>query len=90
MMKLEKNMAVLCIDAAFQDDEELPFSMDEIIKPQKNTQYTIKEVVETNFGVGVRLYGIKNEKFLFSKIQGYKEPLFCVERFEPYSLSNFK
>ncbi|MFZ3015949.1 MAG: hypothetical protein WA101_03090 [Minisyncoccia bacterium] len=53
----------------------------EITFPKQGNPYTIRELVHTKHGTGVRLNEIKNSPYYFS--EGiYEEPIFGIETFK--------
>ncbi len=81
---IEPGRRIRCIDDHFQSDRSLPFDPEDINLPEKDSLYTVREVVDTGHGVGIRLEEVKNKEYFFSNIRGYEEPVFGLGRFEPY------
>lgn len=73
---------VNCTDDEFFDDHKLPYTAKEIKKPKDGKPYHIREIIDTGYGVGVRLKEIKNKEFYFDNIKQKQEPIFAIERFE--------
>lgn len=82
MPKLEKGDKVMCVDDYFEDCKTNPFKFSEINIPKEDELYTIREVVRTPYGTGVRLEEIINKKYYFSNIHREEEPIFGVNRFQ--------
>ncbi len=78
-------MKVRCIDDSFRDDPANPFKISDIELPKKGETYTIREVVPTKYGTGVRLTEIQNKKYFYSDIGHHQEPIFGDYRFEQAS-----
>ncbi len=84
-----KGAKVKCIDGTFLPDVRLPYTPEEIDKPEKGKFYTIREVIETYGGSpGVLLEEIINSQFRFV-VPGIREnriyePPFALSRFELY------
>ena len=58
-----------------------PFRVEDIILPREGQIYTIREVVETAEGMGIRLLEVQSPKFRHD-IGGTEEPCFGLDRFE--------
>lgn len=80
--RIKKDDKVKCVDAYFVDDPELPFFAGEIRLPKKGKIYTVRDIVDTGYGIGVRLAEIKNRKFYFDNIKKHQELVFAIERFK--------
>lgn len=70
-----------CLDGVFVDDEELPFKANEINKPKEGKSYTVRELIQSGYGVGIRLVEIKNKEYFFTNIRQHQEPIFSLHRF---------
>ena len=81
---VEPGRVIRCIDDHFSSDSSLPFDPEELNLPETDRLYTIRDVVDTGYGVGIRLKEVKNKKYYFSNINQYEEPVFGLERFEPH------
>ena len=57
--EIEKGNKVECIDDLFVDDRQNPFKASELHLPKIGEIYTIREMVDTGYGLGVRLDEIK-------------------------------
>ncbi|MFP4656738.1 MAG: hypothetical protein ACLFNK_04130 [Candidatus Woesearchaeota archaeon] len=82
--KVEPGRKIRCIDDHFSSDKELPFEPEEINLPEKNELYTVREVIDTGHGIGLRLEEIDNERYWFGNVRRYEEPVFGIHRFEPH------
>lgn len=78
---ISQGIKVICIDDCFVDSPTNPFRKCEINLPKKDEVYTVREVVKTSYGSGIRLYEIKNKKYYFSDISRFEEPTFSIKRF---------
>ncbi len=81
--KLVKGKKVRCIEDRFRNSSSNPFEISEITLPVKGRIYTIRNVINTEYGWGVRLREIKNPRFYFEDTQSNREPAFRVNRFQP-------
>ena len=81
MAEFKRGDRIKCIDDHFVDEKTNPFKKSEITLPEKGKTYTIRSVIDTPYGDGLRLKEIKNKKFYFDNIQKYQEPIFSTERF---------
>jgi len=79
---------VKCIDDCFIDERTNPFKKSQLNLPIENEIYTIRQIIKTSFGIGIRLEEIKNDEFYFDNIRRYEEPIFDVYRFETLNRSN--
>ncbi len=79
---MKKGEKVKCIDDCFVDEPTNPFRKSQLHLPEENEIYTIREMVKTDYGVGVRLEEIRNDTFYFDNIKRYEEPIFGIYRFE--------
>lgn len=73
--------AVRCIADKFLFDNYTPNSYNKILLPKKNKVYTIRTVVKTDYGTGITLKEIRNNK-IYHDQGGLKEPIFGINRFE--------
>lgn len=69
------------INDKFTDEFSNPFKSAQLNKPIKNKIYTVRDVVETKYGIGLRLAEIVNSKFYHDDV-GLQEPAFSADRFE--------
>ena len=74
---------VKCIDDHFIDEPTNPFRKSQLNLPVENEIYTVRQVVKTDYGSGIRLEEIKNDTFYFDNIKRHEEPIFGTYRFEP-------
>lgn len=79
-MGLEVGKLVRCIRGIARTRSTDPFSQDEISTPQRGQVYTIREVVRTNHGTGLRLEEIINREYYHAQ-GGWQEPCFDTRRF---------
>ncbi|MCK9568120.1 hypothetical protein M0R72_04170 [Candidatus Pacearchaeota archaeon] len=79
---MKKGDKVKCIDDYFEDSNTNPFHIREINIPKENQNYTIREVVRTDYGTGVRLVEVINKKYYFKNINREEEPIFGSNRFK--------
>lgn len=79
--KLFKGDKVKCINAKFFDYSRLPFSAKDIKMPEHGKIYTVRDVVWTKHGTGIRLKEIKNKEFYFDDVKQIREPIFATGRF---------
>ena len=77
-----EGVSVRCIDGQFHDLPTNPTKMSEINLPIQGGNYTFRSVVDTPYGLGIRLVEIQNDKCYFSDIDAYREPIFAVNKFE--------
>jgi len=82
MPKLKIGDKVKCIDDYFIDEATNPFRVSELKLPKEGEVYTIRKVVETEYGRGIRLKEIVNKKYYFDDIHKEQEPIFGVDRFQ--------
>lgn len=83
-MKLEdakRGVRVRCTNGHFHSRMTDPFSVEDISLPQEGQVYTIREVVGTAEGMGIRLLEVQNSQFRHD-IGGTEEPCFGFNRFE--------
>jgi len=81
--KITAGSPVLCVGVWKESDPKLPFKITDIKIPEKGKDYTVREVVETKYGVGIRLEEIKNPEFFFHDIKREEEPIFDIKKFQP-------
>ena len=62
---INKGDKVRCIDAKFFDGLPLPVDAEDIKLPEFGKIYTVRDVVKTKRGVGIRLEEIRNREFYF-------------------------
>jgi hypothetical protein len=72
---------VVCIDSSMQ-----PHTVAELLKDcpnwvVKDKQYTIRDIVDSDFVVGVRLEELVNPPRWFKLVNRYMEPTFRIDRF---------
>lgn len=79
---MEKGQKVKCIADKFVDEPTNPFRASELNLPKKGKKYTIRDVIYTDYGTGIRLKEIKNRKYWFDDIAEEQEPIFDADRFE--------
>ena len=79
---MKKGDRVKCINGYFEDDETNPFKISELNLPKENELYTIRQVVITNYGTGIRLTEIVNKEYYFENIHAEEEPIFGINRFK--------
>jgi hypothetical protein len=83
MEEIKVNSVVICMDTwSEENDPELPFKIDEITVPKKGKEYTIRELITTDYGTGIKLVEITNPKFYFDNIKRHEEPIFAIEQFQ--------
>jgi len=63
MARLKPKDKVKCIEDNFVDEKTNPFKASDINLPIKEKLYTIRQIVKTPYGTGVRLEEIKNKKY---------------------------
>ena len=83
-MKLEdakRGARVRCANGHFHSRRTDPFSVEDISLPREGQVYTIREVVETAEGVGIRFLEVQNPQFRHD-VGGTEEPCFGLNRFE--------
>ena len=74
---------VLCVsEFTGEFGREMPFKKSEIKVPEKGKDYTVRSVVKTKYGTGIRLKEIVNPEFYFKDIQRKEEPIFDIKRFQ--------
>lgn len=79
---LKKGNKVRCIDDFFVDDRHNPFKASELNLPKAGEVYTVREIVDTGYGLGLRLEEIRNKEYFYQNIRRHEEPPFGVSRFE--------
>jgi len=79
--ELSRGNKVRCIDGIFKDSPSNPFDITEINIPLQGKEYTVREVIRTNHGLGVLLEEIRNKGYYFDSEMGVREPLFSDDRF---------
>jgi hypothetical protein len=77
-----KGDKVACIDDCFQDSKTNPFRIYELNLPVFGLVYTIREVIDTRYGQGIRLHEIRNKRFYYQDRRERLEPAFEVAKFE--------
>ncbi|MFA5750021.1 MAG: hypothetical protein WC895_02265 [Candidatus Shapirobacteria bacterium] len=82
MKGIEKRTSVVCVNDNFKDASENPFRISELVLPVLGNRYTIRDISETNYGIGVLLEEIKNREYYFENINQKREPIFGISRFE--------
>lgn len=75
---------VRCINDVFTRRLTDPCSPTDFQCPQKGQIYTVRDVVHTKSGIGLRFEEIKNPLFWYDD-SGEREPCFAQERFVPIS-----
>jgi hypothetical protein len=85
MDNIEIGNIVKCIDNHFEDSDTNPFRESNMILPEKDEIYTVREVVGTSYGKGILLKEIHNKKYFFENISENREPIFEISRFVSYS-----
>jgi hypothetical protein len=80
---MKTGQRIICIDDFFEDEDTNPFDVDELILPEAGREYTVREVVRTDYGIGLRLEEIRNEEYYFENVCEYQEPIFGKNRFSP-------
>lgn len=78
--KFEKGMKVKCSTNDFPITPSQPEEYHDITFPKKGVIYTIRSVVYTRYGVGIRLEEIKNPEIHHSDV-GFSEPTFSTIKF---------
>jgi hypothetical protein len=84
VMRIEdvlRGMRVRCTNGHFESRRTDPFDIGDISLPREGNIYTIREVVETAEGVGIRLLEVQNPQFRHD-VGGTEEPCFGPNRFE--------
>ncbi len=79
--EFKRGKRVLCIDGHFESRRTDPFNAEDIKKPREGEIYTIREVIDTGHGLGLRLMEIENVSYPHDK-GGTQEPCFSTERFQ--------
>jgi len=79
---MEPGTKVRCLDDHFVDEKTNPFKASDLNLPESGKVYTVREVVKTQYGTGIRLHEIKNKQYYFDDIRGLEEPIFDANRFE--------
>ena len=77
---MKRGDKVLCINGVFRARGTDPFSLKERNLPIEGKTYTVRDVVVTDYGVGLRLEEIINPLFWHDH-GGEREPAFGKERF---------
>jgi len=81
MAEFKRGDKIKCIDDHFVDEKTNPFKKSDMTLPKKGKTYTIRRIIDTPYGKGLRLKEIKNKKYYFENIKRYQEPIFAIERF---------
>ncbi len=77
---MKRGDKIICIDDVFIFDKNTPEEYKIIKYPKKGIVYTIRNLINTGYGVGILLKEIKNPK-INHDIGGEKEPVFMETRF---------
>lgn len=78
---MEVGHKLICVNATFDlSDSSIPREYKEIKIPYEGDEYTIRQVVNTEYGTGVRLEEIKNKEIHHDR-GGLQEPIFSISRF---------
>jgi|GEM_PF-2540346 len=81
MTQIKKGDTVYLQDDHFDFNQKgVPKEYKDIQTPKKNEPYTVRELVSTPDGVGIRLEEIVNNK-IWHDVGGLQEPVFAIERF---------
>lgn len=75
---------IVCMDDVFVFDHHAPKEYREMITPKRGIEYTIRDLVDTGYGLGVRLVEIVNKRVRHD-IGGNQEPVFMLTRFQKSS-----
>jgi hypothetical protein len=78
---LKRGDAVICINSHFEDSKTNPFEFSKIKLPKEKEYYTVREIVESSYGIGIRLEEVVNKKYYFDNIRRKEEPIFDINRF---------
>lgn len=71
---------LVCVSNDF-DETKQPFKLTNINVPKIGVTYTVREVVVTTHGTGIRLEEIINDVFYYGDINAYAEPIFGLSHF---------
>lgn len=77
----KRGQKVLCVDGSAKKRLSDPFDPEDITIPEEGEIYTIRDVIFTKYGVGLRFEEIHNPIFQHAE-GGYQEPCFLIGRFE--------
>lgn len=78
---MKKGDKVICIDDVFKLNSNIPKAYENLTHPKLNQIYTIRSVIKTEYGTGIRLIEIINPKIKHDK-GGTKEPIYMTNRFK--------
>ena len=81
MTEIKTGIKVECIDDHFVDEATNPFKKAELNLPKVGEMYTVREVIDTSYGIGLRLVEVTNKRYYFNNIRRYEEPIFGENRF---------
>lgn len=79
---MKKGDKVICTNGTFHSRSTDPFTKEQLNLPETGQVYTIREIVKTEEGPGIRLKEIVNNKFQHER-GGLQEPAFDMKRFKP-------
>ncbi len=82
MSKIEIGVKLRCIDDHFVDENTNPFRKSELNLPKAGDIYTVREVMDTPYGIGLKLVEVTNKRYYFDNIRRYQEPIFSENRFK--------
>jgi len=82
MSKFIEGSLVRCVNDRFHDESTNPFKACDLNLPIEGENYTVRDVVDTPYGIGLRLTEIHNKSYYFDNIGEWKEPIFSTSKFE--------
>lgn len=72
---------IICMDDSYTLSAHVPKEYSDIERPKRGIEYTIREVVDTGYGLAVRLVEIVNKRVRHD-VGGVQEPAFMLSRFK--------
>ena len=81
MKEIQKNTKVVCTeDYVVNFEKSTPKEYKDIELPEKGVEYSVREIVNTKYGKGLRFKEIVNEE-IYHDQGGWQEPIFKIEKF---------
>ena len=82
MAKVQIGDSVKCVDGKIGIRRTDPFQLKDLEIPKEDEIYTIRKVVKTSYGSGVRLEEVENKEFFYKDLGRFCEPVFRTDRFK--------
>ena len=80
-MPLQPGDRVVCDDDFVYFGPHEPFTSAQVNLPVQEQTYTVRSVVQTPHGPGIRLKEVQNAEFYYADVKGRREPIFNPTRF---------